>query len=84
MEMWWRFKATDHPKCVIGLLGGCFVKPPAASEGGPAEGDPAEGGPGKGTQKSKRTHTVKTAPHHVPLVVAWSSCSVRSRNVKET
>ena len=49
MEMWWRFKAIDHPKCVIGL----FCETPAASEGGPAEGDEAEGGPGKGTQKSK-------------------------------
>ena len=28
VEMWRRFKAIDHPKGVIGLLGGCVVKPP--------------------------------------------------------
>ena len=79
VEMWRRFKAIDHPKCVIGLLGGLYCETPAASEGGPAEGDPAEGHP-----EINRTDTVKPAPHHVPLVVAWSSCSVRSRYVKGT
>ena len=38
----------------------------------------------EGHPEIRRTHTVKPAPHHVPLVVAWSSCSVRSRNEKET
>ena len=42
-----------------------------------------EGGPGKATHKSKG-HTVKQVPHLEALVVANLSCSVRSRNKKES